>query len=177
MRDERPKRVLVMLCMNDDRNGNNLERCCGIHVQHDDDLFTGTIELESDVLAPPSRMTVCRYIPRPVSQGGSLLQFSRRRFRCRGWREWIGNWCWNGTWMERAEAKRFIAYAVSYAGFTITAGPDTCDLLPLETETEVATHRAQLARSGSSVTRASDIPRPATGVSRLHTATAPTLFD
>lgn len=171
----KPARVLVMLCMNDDRNGNNLERCSGIHVQHDDDLFTGTIELESDMLAPPSRMTVCRYIPRPT--GGNLLQFGRRRFRCTGWREWIGNWCWNGTWMERAEARRFIAYAVSHARFTITGGPETCDLLPLETEMERATRRAPRGDSGTSVTRANDIRRPIAGSTKLHTEAAPTLFD
>ena len=50
------------------------------------------------------------------------IRIHRRTFIVQRSKEWIGNWCWNGYWMERAEWKRLLL-TLRENGWRCTCGP------------------------------------------------------
>jgi hypothetical protein len=84
--------VFVHLLMNDE-HGMDTGRCGAVHF--DDDA-----EWAADPLVWETSGPVCRV------EGGMLLRFSRHRFPVLGFREWVGNWCWNAVTMSHNEALR-----------------------------------------------------------------------
>jgi len=50
------------------------------------------------------------------------IKLSRRKWKIVGAKEWVGNWCWNGYWMEIPEAVRFLAWLQSTRLYHCTCG-------------------------------------------------------
>jgi len=75
------KTILVMFACNDYRSGNPANELFGIHFG--------------------DAMTIERYIVDAKTSfwdgGGEVVHIGRRKFPCRSYRNWIGNWCWDGA--------------------------------------------------------------------------------
>lgn len=97
--------VCVMFACNSDRNGVFLGRCDAVHI--DDECIR--------LHGPWLRLT-------EPTKDRPWLRFGRRRFGTLGWKEWVGNWCWNAAWMSRDEARRLVAYALK-RGFDAEENP------------------------------------------------------
>lgn len=54
---------------------------------------------------------------------GDAIRLHRRKFKIVASKGWIGNWCWNRYWMERAEAKRFVLMLRTSGRWRCTSGP------------------------------------------------------
>lgn len=55
--------------------------------------------------------------------GDGKVRISRRVFRFVREKEWFGNWCWNGLWMEVKEARRLLRYLRDSGDWHCEAGP------------------------------------------------------
>ena len=57
------------------------------------------------------------------ADGGDWLRLHRRKFNVIGGKYGVGNWCWNGFKMERAEAKRFLGMLRASGRWSCVQGP------------------------------------------------------
>jgi hypothetical protein len=100
--------VSVMLCVNGDR-GEPIGRVVGL------DLTACGLELRdphwSDRDAPVFRRL-----------SDQAIRVGRRLFKVRGYRTWVGNWCWAAALMELPEANRLVVYLLD-RGWMVEAGP------------------------------------------------------
>lgn len=48
------------------------------------------------------------------------LRIGRRKFQHNGWREWVGNWCWDE--IDIADSRKLLTY-LKEKGFTCSHGP------------------------------------------------------
>lgn len=55
--------------------------------------------------------------------GDGKVRIGRRMFAYQREKEWFGNWCWNGLWMTRKEARRLLRYVRDSGRFTCEGGP------------------------------------------------------
>lgn len=98
-------RVAIDVACNDPDNGLFADRAGMITI---DD-----IELESDNWLDGYRFT----------EIDGAIRLHRRVFKIVASKDWIGNWCWNRYWMERAEAKRFLHMLRDSGHWRCTTGP------------------------------------------------------
>ncbi len=98
-------RVAIDIACNDPDNGLFADRAGMIQI---DD-----IELKSDNWVDGYRFT----------EFDDAIRLHRRKFKIVGSKDWVGNWCWNRYWMERIEAKRFIAMLRDSGRWRCTQGP------------------------------------------------------
>lgn len=99
-------RILVDFACNNPDNGDFLGKCERIELPH------CAMELEGS--------------EHQIIFGERAIKFGRKMFNCRGYKRWVGNWCWDGTWMEPADAVKLLAY-LKELGWRCTAG--WCDLI------------------------------------------------
>ena len=90
----------VMLCCNDDRNGDFLGRAEAIEVED--------IQLEGGSVT-------CNWISRRLSraksyEGDSTLRIGRLFIPCLEYRTWVGNCCWDCAKIRAVHALRIINY-------------------------------------------------------------------
>jgi hypothetical protein len=55
------------------------------------------------------------------TEGTGWIRIHRRKFRCRGSRHWVGNWCWNRYFFARSEYRRLIRTLAEH-GWRCTGG-------------------------------------------------------
>lgn len=89
----RPGEVVVAVAVNNPDNGHFIGRCYGVKY-NDMDLTPEYID----------------HGPRFEYLGDGRFRFSRRTFKCRTVQGWYGNWCWDGLYMQRSEARRLLRY-------------------------------------------------------------------
>lgn len=53
---------------------------------------------------------------------GGAIRIHRRVFSVHSIKYWLGNWCWNGYWLPRADAKRLLM-TLRDNGWRVTCGP------------------------------------------------------
>ena len=119
--------VFVSLYVNDPANGMDTGRVCAVHVDDDGE----NIELETGYLRDSDNPT---YAIERQMKGGfqcAKVRVGRHTYWIGGYRQWVGNWCWDGVSMTRREARRLIVNLLA-RGFTVTAAPCGSELLPAE---------------------------------------------
>ncbi len=80
----------IMFCCNDYRNGHFLGKFDQVSVER--------YEIQLD--GPPTAL-------RRVND--RLVKIGRREFKCGGWAEWVGNWCWDQlTIMDGADLLMYL---------------------------------------------------------------------
>jgi hypothetical protein len=62
---------------------------------------------------------------------GTGVKLGDREFPCAGYREWVGNWCWNEVGMKAADVADLVAHALTLKCFDVegASGP-LCDYDP-----------------------------------------------
>lgn len=73
--------ILVMFCCNDYRNGSPAHELFGIE-------FGNVLTVERNIVDATTRFW---------DGGGEVVRIGRRMFPCKSYRNWIGNWCWDGA--------------------------------------------------------------------------------
>lgn len=52
----------------------------------------------------------------------NCFRMAGKRWFTRGSKDWVGNWCWNGYWMDIPEAVQFLAWLHGRKMFDCTTG-------------------------------------------------------
>lgn len=104
--DIRRNAVMIDVACNDPDNG--------LFANHADMIQVGRdfLELEANYRAPTFRDL------------GDTIRLSRRKWRIIGSKDWVGNWCWNGYWMEIPEALRFLTWLQSTQLYSCSQGEE-----------------------------------------------------
>ena len=90
------KLVIVSLATNDPDNGNETDRVTAVQ------LYDDALDLQWGEWPQSSA-------PRWSIKNGRL-KISRRKFAVKSTKDWYGNWCWTGVWMEAEEAVKLLNY-------------------------------------------------------------------
>jgi len=90
--------TIISIACNHPDNGLFMGRFDAMHYGDDQDM-----EIASRFWGSRAGMGV-RYL------GDGKIRISHGVFEYEREKEWFGNWCWNGLWMERGEARRLLRY-------------------------------------------------------------------
>jgi hypothetical protein len=100
-------RVRIDVCCNDPDNGLFDHRAAAIQLQGD------LLELAASDFRGPT----FREFP-------DHIKLSRRRFPTLATKVWLGNWCWNGYWMDAVDAVELLSYAHAIGAFDVEQGEE-----------------------------------------------------
>lgn len=101
----RPKRWSLMVACNDYRNGMFRGRVSAIEIG----AGRGNFEYGTDYLDDYElNLAACGTEPRFRWIGDDAFKLSRWEFPCTGIRDWVGNWCWDACFVDRAVIRRLM---------------------------------------------------------------------
>jgi hypothetical protein len=101
--------TIVSIACNSHENGAFRGRADSIHYGDDQDL-----ELQHQDWYRGVKVTFLK---------DGRVRIGRRTFVYERHKEWYGNWCWDGFWMKRKEARRLLRYLHDSGRWHCEAGP------------------------------------------------------
>jgi hypothetical protein len=101
----------VSLCVNDPDDGTPTGHVCAVHFEDDAER---RLELAGDMLYDRDNPSCS------IDQARKRLRVGRFVYPIRGYRQWYGNWCWDGVSMTLNDAQR-LAKNLTERRFTIDA--------------------------------------------------------
>lgn len=104
--DIRNNRIMIDVACNDPDNGIFAHRAEMISVASD------FLDLE-----------LCARAPRFIELPGKF-RLAGKTWPITGSKEWVGNWCWNGYWMDIPKAVEFLAWLQAKNIFRCTCGEE-----------------------------------------------------
>lgn len=106
--DVRNNRVMIDVACNDPDNGIFCHRAHQIQV--------GYQFAELEAKRDPA--------PRFTEEDDDRITMSGKSWPTHGSKEWVGNWCWNGYWMDIPTAVDFLVWLHRRNLFALTCGDD-----------------------------------------------------
>lgn len=99
----------VSLCVNDPDNGRPIGHVSSVHLKTTDNA---RLELEGSMLYDRDNPTFS------IDEAHKRMRVGRHVYPIAGYKNWYGNWCWDGVGMRLKDAQR-LAHNLINRGFTI----------------------------------------------------------